>query len=78
MPKKSAKDIDLTDPGDKITVHLEFKKGLPNYSSISFGSSVSITRRPDESDEQAWDRAWRVVEREVDNAVERAESIMNE
>ncbi len=67
---------ELTDPGDKIGVHVEFKKGLPNYSSISFGASVTVTRRDDETDAEVWKRAWAVVEREVDNAVERAEAIM--
>lgn len=74
--EKSKVDPDPTDPGDKITAHISFKRGLPNYSSIEFGASVSVTRRPDETDDQAWKRAWSVVEREIDEAVERAESAM--
>lgn len=75
MTKK--KNDEPTDVGDKVTVHIEFKRGLPNYSSISFGASVSVTRRDDETDEDVWRRAWDVVEREIDNAVERAEKILN-
>ncbi len=77
MPRTTKKEVvELTDPGDKVSVHIEFKKGLPNYSSLSLGASVTITRRPEESDEDVWRRAWRVVEREVDNAVERAEAAL--
>ncbi|MEM4408907.1 MAG: hypothetical protein QXI19_09215 [Candidatus Caldarchaeum sp.] len=66
------------DDGDKIGVHISFKKGLPNYSSVEFGASVTVTKRNGESPEEAWERAWRIVEREVDNAVERAEAVMNQ
>lgn len=66
-----------TDAGDKVTVHISFKKGLPNYSSIEFGASVSITKRDDETDAGVWDRAWSIVEREIDKAVEKAEQALD-
>jgi len=66
----------LTDTGDKISVRLAYKKGLPNYSSMDFGTGVTITRRDSETDEEAWSRAWEVVERELDDVVERANQII--
>lgn len=70
------KKDDPTDPGDQITVRLAYKKGLPNYSSIDFGTGVTVTRRDGESDETAWGRAWEVCERELDEAVDRANQIL--
>jgi len=67
-----------TDVGDQITVKLTYKRGLPNYSSIEFGTGVTVTRRPQESDDEVWDRAWEVCERELDDAVDRANKILAE
>lgn len=70
--------MDAMDAGDKISAHISFKRGLPNYSSVEFGASVTLTKRAGETDEEAWQRAWSIVEQEVDNAVERAESVINQ
>lgn len=76
MTKKEIVEKEPTDPGDTISVHINFKKGLPNYSSIELGASITTTRRDDESDAEGWERAWDTVEREVDNAVSKANKIL--
>jgi hypothetical protein len=69
---------DLTDTGDKITVHLNFKKNLGNYQTMDFGAGVTVTQRDGESTEEVFKRAWRITEDQLDDAVDRATQILNE
>ena len=70
---------DKLDDGDKLVCGLGYKRGLPNYSSIDFHVSITITKRPDESDEDFSLRGWAAAEaelkREVDVSGELLESI---
>jgi ribosomal protein L19 len=71
-------EIDLTDPGDKISASLTFKKNLGNYQSMDFFAGVTITRRETETHEEGWSRAWGIVENELDSQVEKASMILGE
>lgn len=69
----------MFDTGDKLACGLGYKRGLPNYSSVDFHVSITITKRPDESDEDFSLRGWAAAEaelkREVDVSDELLESI---
>lgn len=69
---------EATSAGDKISVHLTFKKNLGNYQSMEFGAGVSLTQRDGESTADVWNRAWTITEDQLDDAVERAVNILNE
>lgn len=69
---------EATETGDKVSVHLTFKKNLGNYQSMEFGAGVTIMQRDGETSEDAWKRAWKVTEDQLDDAVDRATQILNE
>ena len=46
-----------------VTLSKEFKKGLPNYSNITVG--VSVTWEIQEGEEFEFDRAWDMINREL-------------
>lgn len=66
----------LTDPGDTISVHLNFKKNLGNYQNMEFGAGVSVTQRDGEAPEEVWQRAWQVTEDQLDSAVDKAMKLL--
>lgn len=56
---------DKIDTGDKLACGIGFKKGLPNYSSIDFHVSISITKRANETDEEFSLRGWAMAQKEL-------------
>jgi ribosomal protein L19 len=76
--ENETQDYGLTDPGDKVSASLTFKKNLGNYQSIDFFAGVTVTRRETESHEDVWSRAWEIVENELDAQVAKADKIIAE
>lgn len=74
MPNK--KEEQLTDPGDKITASMSFKKNLGNYQSMDFFAGCTITKRESETHEEAWKRVWDIVDDELEGVVEKANHIL--
>lgn len=68
--------IDM-DPGDKISASLSFKKNLGNYQSMDFFAGATVTQRDSETTDEAWQRAWKLVEDELEDEVEKANGILN-
>lgn len=66
------------DTGDKVTCSVSYKKGLKDYSSISWSAGVSLTKRDGETDEEVWQRGWKLVEDEIDNSVNEAKRLLGE
>jgi hypothetical protein len=58
----NAEELDV---GDKLACGLGYKRGLPNYSSIDFHVSITVTKRPGEADEDFALRGWAAAEREL-------------
>lgn len=58
------------DPGDKVAASMSYKKNLGNYQSLDVYASASLTVRPDETDEDAFRRAWSIVEKQLEDKLE--------
>lgn len=71
------KEVELTnDPGDKISASLSFKMSLKNYQNMDFYAGCTVTKRESETDEQAWERVWGIVDRELEKSVQNAKDII--
>lgn len=66
-----SEDQVTVDPGDKLAVSLSFKKNLGNYQSLDVYASVSVTVRQSEDEDEAYKRAWDIVERQLENELEK-------
>lgn len=73
--KEEAENIDS---GDKVSASLSFKKNLGNYQTIDFYAGVTVCKRDSETSEEVWERAWGIVEEQLDSQVEKASKILAE
>lgn len=60
---------DQLDMGDKLACGIGYKRGLPNYSSVDYHVSITITKRDGESDEEFSLRGWAAAEAELKREV---------
>lgn len=60
----------LVDPGDKVSASMAYKKNLGNYQSLDVYANASITVRPDETESDTFRRAWRIVEKQLEDKLE--------
>lgn len=74
VTKKVEEQIDI---GDKLSTSLSFKKNLGNYENIDLYAGVTITKRSSETDSEAWTRAWKIVENELDDQFEKVETLLS-
>lgn len=78
MVTKKEVEIEKMDNGDKVSASLSFKKNLGNYQTLDFYSGVTITKRESETSDEAWERAWGIVEEQLDSQIEKASKILAE
>lgn len=72
---KLATDID---PGDKIAVSMSMKRNLGNYETMDLYASASITVRFEESVEEAYKRAWDIVDNQLEEKMAELETYLAE
>lgn len=67
---------DQLDSGDKLACGIGFKKGLPNYSSIDFHVSITVSKREGESDEELSLRGWAMAQKELTQQMETSDELI--
>ena len=64
------------DTGDKLACGIGFKKGLPNYSSLDFHVSITVSKREGETDEELSLRGWAMAQRELIQQMESSDELL--
>lgn len=64
------------DAGDKLACGIGFKKSLPNYSSLDFHVSITVSKREGESDEDLSLRGWASAQKELIGQMESSDELL--
>lgn len=67
---------DQIDVGDKLACGITYKRGLPNFSSLAYNVSITVSKRPGESDEELSLRGWAMAEAEMQKQTDASDELL--